>query len=61
MDNYQLYINLNYLEIVLIFVVLVYSFYFSEKKYFNKLVLSVINKLLVILRGAVTHKKTEDK
>lgn len=57
MDNYQLYINLNYLEIVLIFVVLVYSFYFSEKKYFNKLVLSVINKILVLFRGVIRHKK----
>ena len=61
MDNYQLYINLNYLEIVLIFVVLVYSFYFSEKKYFNKLVLSVINKILVLFRGVIRHKKLEDK
>ncbi len=61
MDNYQLYINLNYLEIVLIFVVLVYSFYFSEKKYFNKLVLSVINKILVLFRGVIRHKKMEDK
>lgn len=61
MDNYQLYINLNYLEIVLIFVVLVYSFYFSEKKYFNKLVLSVINKVLVLFRGVIRHKKMEDK
>ena len=61
MDNYQLYINLNYLEIVLIFVVLVYSFYFSEKKYFNKLVLSVINKILVLFRGVKKHKKMEDK
>lgn len=61
MDNYQLYINLNYLEIVLIFVVLMYSFYFSEKKYFNKLVLSVINKILVLFRGVIRHKKMEDK
>lgn len=61
MNNYHLYINLNYLEIVLIFVILMYSFYFSEKKYFNKLVLSVINKILVTFRGVIRHKKMEDK
>lgn len=61
MNNYHLYINLNYLEIVLILVIMVYSFYFSEKKYFNKLVLSVINKILVTFRGVIRHKNTEDK
>lgn len=61
MNNYHVYINLNYLEIVLIFVILMYSFYFSEKKYFNKLVLSVINKILVTFRGVIRHKKMEDK
>ena len=61
MENNYIFLNLNLVEILFINIILVYSFWFSEKKYFNILVLSVINKLLVILRGAVTHKKTEDK
>lgn len=61
MENNYIFLNLNLVEILFITIILVYSFWFSEKKYFNILVLSVINKLLVILRGAVTHKKMEDK
>lgn len=61
MENNYILLNLNLVEILFITIILVYSFWFSEKKYFNILVLSVINKLLVILRDAVTHKKTEDK
>lgn len=61
METNYIILNLNLVEIILITIVLVYSFWFSEKKYFNNLVLSVINKLLVVLRGAVIHKKTEDK
>lgn len=61
MENNYILLNLNLVEILFITIILVYSFWFSEKKYFNILVLSVINKLLVILRGAVTHKKMEDK
>lgn len=61
MEDSHLILNLNIVEIIFITIILVYSFWFSEKKYFNILVLSVINKILVLIRGAVTHKKTEDK
>lgn len=61
MENNHLILNLNIVEIVFITIILVYSFWFGEKKYFNILVLSVINKILVKIRGKVTHKKTEDK
>lgn len=61
MENSHLILNLNIVEIIFITIILVYSFWFSEKKYFNILVLSVINKILVLIRGAVTHKNTEDK
>lgn len=61
MENNHLILNLNIVEIVFITIILVYSFWFGEKKYFNILVLSVINKILVKIRDKVTHKKTEDK
>lgn len=43
-------------------VILLYSFYFSEKKYFNKFVISVINVVIVSFRGLYMKRKnkTED-
>ncbi len=61
MENNYIVLTLNLVEIILITVILLHSFYFSEKKYFNNLILSVINKILATFRGIITHKKMEDK
>lgn len=61
MENNYIILSLNLFEVVFITVILVYTFWFSEKKYFNILILSVINKLLVLLGKAVRYKKMEDK
>lgn len=64
MDKTYILIKLSYFEILLVTLVLLYSFLFYEKKYFTKMIISAINKLLLFLRGNVKNKKvinTDDK
>ena len=64
MDKTYILIKLSYFEILLVTLVLLYSFLFYEKKYFTKMIVSAINKLLLFLRGNVKNKKvinTDDK
>lgn len=64
MDETYILIKLSYFEILLVTLVLLYAFLFYEKKYFTKMIVSVINRLLLFLRGNVKNKKvikTDDK
>ena len=64
MDKTYILIKLSYFEILLVTLVLLYAFLFYEKKYFTKMIVSVINRLLLFLRGNVKNKKvikTDDK
>lgn len=64
MDKTYILIKLSYFEILLVTLVLLYTFLFYEKKYFTKMIVSAINKLLLFLRGNVKNKKvinTDDK
>lgn len=58
MDNNQyILISLNYYEMLLTALVLLYAFLFSEKKYFTNMFVSVINRLLLFFRGIFKNKK----
>lgn len=57
MDNQYILISLNYFEILIIALVLVYAFLFNEKKYFTKIIVSAINKSILWLRYIVKNKK----
>ena len=57
MDKTYILIKLSYFEILLVTLVLLYAFLFYEKKYFTKMIVSVINRLLLFLRGNVKNKK----
>ena len=57
MDNQYILISLNYFEILIVALVLLYTFLFAEKKYFTKMIVSVINKSILMLRGIVKNKK----
>lgn len=57
MDNQYILISLNYFEILIIALILVYAFLFNEKKYFTKIIVSVINKSILWLRCIVKNKK----
>ncbi len=61
MENNILGINL--VEIITIIVILLYSFWFAEKKYFNKLLISAINIFTKALRKLYIKEKKhmEDK
>ena len=64
MDKTYILIKLSYFEILLVTLVLLYAFLFYEKKYFTKMIVSVINRLLLFLTGNVKNKKvikTDDK
>lgn len=56
MDNQYILISLNYFEILIVALVLLYAFLFTEKKYFTKAIVSVINKSILWLRGIVKNK-----
>ena len=57
MDNQYILIGLNYYEMIIITLVLLYAFLFTEKKYFTKMIVSAINKSILWLRGIVKNKK----
>lgn len=57
MDNQYIIISLNYFEILIVALVLLYAFLFTEKKYFTKMIFSVINKSILLLRDIVKNKK----
>lgn len=57
MDNQYVLISLNYFEILIVALVLLYAFLFAEKKYFTKMIVSVINKSILLLRSIVKNKK----
>ena len=57
MDNQYILISLNYFEILIVALVLLYAFLFTEKKYFTKMIFSAINKSILCLRGIVKNKK----
>lgn len=57
MDNQYILISLNYFEILIVALVLMYAFLFTEKKYFTKMIVSAINKLILWLRSIVNNKK----
>lgn len=57
MDNQYILISLNYFEILIVALVLLYAFLFTEKKYFTKMIFSVINKSILLLRDIVKNKK----
>ena len=57
MDNQYILISLNYFEILIVALVLLYAFLFTEKKYFTKMIFSAINKSILWLRGIVKNKK----
>lgn len=57
MDKTYILIKLSYFEILLVTLVLLYAFLFYEKKYFTKMIVSAINRLLLFLRGNVKNKK----
>lgn len=57
MDNQYILISLNYFEILIVALVLLYAFLFTEKKYFTKIIFSAINKSILWLRGIVKNKK----
>lgn len=64
MDKTYILIKLNYFEIFIVTLVLLYAFLFYEKKYFTKIIVYAISKLLLFLRGNVKNKKvinTDDK
>ena len=50
MDNKYILISLNYFEISIVTLVLLYTFLNTEKKYFTKIIVSAINKLILWLR-----------
>ena len=57
MDNKYILISLNYFEISIVTLVLLYTFFNTEKKYFTKIIVSAINKLILWLRSIVKNKK----
>lgn len=57
MDNKYILISLNYFEILIVTLVLLYTFLNTEKKYFTKIIVSAINKLILWLRSIVKNKK----
>lgn len=57
MDNKYIMISLNYFEISIATLVLLYTFLNTEKKYFTKIIVSAINKLILWLRSIVKNKK----
>lgn len=57
MDNKYILISLNYFEISIVTLVLLYTFLNTEKKYFTKIIVSSINKLILWLRSIVKNKK----
>ncbi len=57
MDNKYILISLNYFEISIVTLVLLYTFLNTEKKYFTKIIVSAINKLILWLRSIVKNKK----
>ncbi len=57
MDNKYIMISLNYFEISIVTLVLLYTFLNTEKKYFTKIIVSAINKLILWLRSIVKNKK----
>ncbi len=57
MDNQYILISLNYFEILIVALVLMYAFLFTEKKYFTKMIVSAINKSILWLRSIVNNKK----
>ena len=57
MDNKYILISLNYFEISIVTLVLLYTFLNTEKKYFTKIIVSAINKLILLLRSIVKNKK----
>ena len=57
MDNKYILMSLNYFEISIVTLVLLYTFLNTEKKYFTKIIVSAINKLILWLRSIVKNKK----
>ena len=57
MDDTYILISLNYFEISIVTLVLLYTFLNTEKKYFTKIIVSAINKLILWLRSIVKNKK----
>ena len=57
MDNQYILISLNYFEILIVALVLLYAFLFTEKKYFTKMIFSAINKSILCLRVIIKNKK----
>lgn len=57
MDNKYILISLNYFEISIVTLVLLYTFLNTEKKYFTEIIVSAINKLILWLRSIVKNKK----
>ena len=57
MDNKYILISLNYFEISIVTLVLLYTFLNTKKKYFTKIIVSAINKLILWLRSIVKNKK----
>ncbi|WP_242347169.1 hypothetical protein [Mucispirillum schaedleri] len=57
MGNKYILISLNYFEILIVTLVLLYTFLNTEKKYFTKIIVSAINKLILWLRSIVKNKK----
>ena len=57
MDNKYILISLNYFEISIVTLVLLYTFLNTDKKYFTKIIVSAINKLILWLRSIVKNKK----
>ena len=57
MDNKYILISLNYFEISIVTLVLLYTFLNNKKKYFTKIIVSAINKLILWLRSIVKNKK----
>ena len=57
MDNQYILISLNYFEILIVALVLLYAFLFAEKKYFTKMIFSAINKSILCLRVIIKNKK----
>ena len=57
MDNKYILISLNYFEISIVTLVLLYTFLNTEEKYFTKIIVSAINKLILWLRSIVKNKK----
>lgn len=57
MGNEHIFISLNYYEILLTILVLLYAFLFTEKKCFTNMFVSAINKLLLFFRSIFKNKK----